>query len=67
VIDQKITANGVSWKTACTGAMPIEMTGEVIYSGDTYTGTVTTNMTMSGQTMSIKSNFTGKRLGDCVK
>lgn len=67
VTDQKITGNTVSWTSKCTGPTNLEMIGEVVYSGDTYTGTVTTNMNMGGQAMSMKSNFTGKRLGDCVK
>jgi hypothetical protein len=67
VTDQKVTGNTVSWTSKCTGAMSLEMIGEIVYSGDTYAGTVTTNMNMNGQAMSIKSNFTGKRLGDCVK
>ncbi len=67
VTDQKVTGNTVSWKSTCTGSMSLDMTGEIVYSGDTYTGTVTTNMNMGGQAMSMKSTFTGKRLGDCVK
>ena len=67
VTDQKIIGNTVSWTTKCTGTMSLDMIGEVVYSGDTYSGTVTTNMNMGGQAMSVKSTFTGKRLGDCVK
>jgi hypothetical protein len=37
-------------------------TGELLYSGDTYTGTM--KMTMQGQEMTMK--YSGKRLGDCT-
>jgi hypothetical protein len=67
VAEQKITGNTATWTTKCTGSVSLEMSGEVVYSGDTYTGTTTTTMNMNGQAMSVKSTFTGKRLGDCVK
>jgi hypothetical protein len=38
-------------------------TAEFIYSGDSYTGTMT--MISSGQTMTMK--YAAKRLGDCTK
>jgi len=39
-------------------------TGELVYSGDSYTGTMTMEMGGRG-TMTMK--YTGKRLGDCTK
>jgi hypothetical protein len=47
----------------CTGAEAVTGTGEIIYSGDTHTGT--TKVNRAGQVMTMK--YSGKRLGDCTK
>jgi hypothetical protein len=57
----------VNWTVKCAGFMPLEMIGEVIFAGETYTGTMQTNFSMGGQTMSTNSTFSGKRIGDCTK
>jgi hypothetical protein len=67
ITDQKITGDKVNWTVKCTGVTTLEMIGEVVYAGDTYTGTMTTSMNMGGQVMAINSKFDGKRLGDCLK
>jgi len=59
VNDHKTEGNKVSWTMACTD---MTGTGELLYSGDTYTGTM--KMTMQGQEMTMK--YSGKRLGDCT-
>jgi hypothetical protein len=53
----------ITWKMECTGGTPMSGAGELVYSGDTYAGTMT--MTRQGQTMTAKIN--GVRLGDCTR
>ena len=63
--DYKLQGNTASWKVACegqgTGA------GTVTYGGDTYSGNQTMNLSAGGQPMSMKMNFSGRRVGDCPK
>jgi hypothetical protein len=61
ISDYKVEGNKVSWSMKCEGPEAMTGTGEMIYSGDTYTGTVT--MDRGGQTVAMK--YSGKRLGDC--
>jgi hypothetical protein len=63
VSDYKTVGNMVSWKVACTGQEAMTGTGEMTFSGDTYTGVMKTMMSQGE--MSIKMN--GKRLGDCAQ
>jgi hypothetical protein len=63
VSDHKVTGNKVTWTMACTGADAMTGTGEFVYAGDTYTGTM--KMNRAGQVMTMK--YSGKRLGDCTK
>lgn len=62
VSDYKIDGNKVTWSMACEPP-PQAMTGsgEMTYSGDTYTGVV--NVNTGGRSMTMK--YSGKRLGDC--
>lgn len=61
--DYHSTGDTVRWKMECTGRTPMTGGGELVYSNDTYAGTMT--MAMQGQTMTAKIN--GVRLGDCTK
>ena len=63
VTDQKIEGNKVTWSMKCEGETPMTGTGEFLYAGDTYTGTV--KMATGRGDMTMK--YTAKRLGDCVK
>jgi hypothetical protein len=63
VSDYKVVGNKATWSMACTGAEAMTGTGEIIYSGDTYTGT--TKINRAGRVMTMK--YSGKRLGDCTK
>lgn len=63
VSDHKVVGNKVTWTMKCEGAQPMTGTGEFVYAGDSYTGTM--KMDSGGGTMAIK--YTGKRLGDCTK
>ena len=59
--DQRIDGNKVTWKMACTGAMPMTGDGEMVFSGDSYAGKM--NMTTAQGQMAMQ--LTGKRIGDC--
>jgi hypothetical protein len=63
VSDYKAEGNKVSWSMKCEGAQPMAGTGEFVYAGDTYDGTM--KMDMGGRSMEMK--YRGKRLGDCNK
>lgn len=64
--EQKFEGNKVTWKVTCTSSQGItEGSGEITYTGATYTGTFTMNMAMGGQTMRTVTKMQGKRLGDC--
>ena len=75
VSDHKVAGNKVTWNMACgvgglgdalPGAVTGEAmtgTGEFVYAGDTYTGTM--KMNRAGQVMTMK--YSAKRLGDCTK
>ena len=62
VSDYKADGNRVTWSMKCTGKSAMSATGEIIYDGDTYTGTM--KMTMQQGEMSVK--YSGKRLGECT-
>jgi hypothetical protein len=61
--DQKVEGNKVTWSMKCEGEMPMTGTGEFVYAGDTYTGTIKMDTGRGAMTM----KYSGKRLGDCVK
>ena len=63
VSDYKTTSNKVTWAVKCEGANPMTGSGEVVYTGDTFAGTM--KMDHGGQAMNMK--YSGKRLGDCTK
>lgn len=74
VSDYKTEGNKVSWKMTCTTPRPVTGTGEFVYEKDSYTGTMTMDMGAgagrsgaAGGAMTMKMNYTGKRLGDCTK
>jgi hypothetical protein len=60
VSDYKIEGSKVSWTMTCP---QMTGTGEFLYAGETYTGTM--KMSMQGQEMTMK--YSGKRLGDCTE
>ena len=62
VSDYKVTGNKVTWSMTCAKER-MTGTGEFVYAGDTYTGSMIMNT--QGQAMTIK--YSGKRLGDCTK
>ena len=63
VSDYKTEGNKVSWSMKCAGSRPMSGHGEIVYSADTYAGTMTIDT--PGQAMTMK--YAGKRVGDCTK
>ncbi len=61
VSDYKVDGHKVSWKMACP-SQQMTATGELTFSGDSYTGAMKASMPMGEMTMQM----TGKRLGDCA-
>jgi hypothetical protein len=60
VSDYKVEGNKVSWTMTCP---QVTGSGELLYAGETYTGTM--KMHTQGQEMTMK--YSGKRLGDCTE
>jgi hypothetical protein len=63
MVDYQTVGNKVTWKMECTGSQKMTGVGEMVYTDDTYAGSMT--MTTDGKTMMMKLN--GVRLGDCSK
>jgi hypothetical protein len=63
VSDYKIDGNTVSWSMKCEGKKPLTATGEIIFAGDSYTGSM--KMKDGDREMSMK--YSGKRTGECTK
>src|SRR4030095_8813698 len=63
VSDYKLEGNKATWSMKCEGEQPMTATGEVLYSADTYTGTIKMDTGRGAMTM----KYSGKRLGDGVK
>lgn len=62
MVSHKVTGQTVTFSMTCDGPAAVKTDGELVYKGDTYTGTITT--TSGGRTMVMK--MVGKRLGDCT-
>jgi hypothetical protein len=63
VSDYKTEGNKISWSMKCAGSRPMSGHGELVYTNDSYTGTMTIDT--AGQAMTMK--YAGKRAGDCTK
>ena len=62
--DYKVKGNAVNWKTKCDDGR--EGSGEMTYSGDSYSGTMKMETKdKKGNKSSIDYKIKGKRLGDC--
>jgi len=62
--DVKVDGDTVTWSLECTTqGGKIEGTGKMIYSGDSFKGTMV--MSMPQINMNITTNMSGKRIGDC--
>jgi hypothetical protein len=67
VSDYKVDGNKVSWAMKCAGQNAMTGTGEFVYAGETYTGTMKMNMERGGQPIAMTMKYNAKRLGDCTK
>jgi len=65
--DYKMQGNTASWKLACTGDGSGTGSGTVTFSGDSYSGSQTMYMKRGGQVMTMKMDYSGRRVGDCPK
>lgn len=66
MLDQKVEGNTVRYKMRCEGKPPTEVSGEVSYSGNTYVGKSTVDMSAGPQgAMKMAMEFSAKRIGDC--
>lgn len=61
--DYKVSGNTISWKMTCSAPQTMSGSGELLFAGDSYTGTVLMNMPQGEMAMKLA----GKRLGDCAK
>lgn len=62
MVDQKFTGDTATWRMECnTEQGKAEAVGEIVYSGDTFNGT----LEMSVQGMAMTQKLSGTRLGDC--
>ena len=64
-LDHKTSGATVSWKMRCTGEVPLEGTGQMTASPDSYSGKMDMTMKMQGQSMTMSQTMAGKRVGDC--
>jgi hypothetical protein len=62
VSDYKVTGTTVTWQLACTKPQAMTSTGEMIFDGDTYAGTMKMKTAQGDMSMTLA----GKRLGDCT-
>ena len=62
VSDQKVTGDTVTWKMECTSPQPMTGTGEMVFKGDSYAGSMKMNSAQGEMSMKVS----GKRLGDCA-
>jgi hypothetical protein len=68
-IEQKVSGNKATWMIRCTDKDGVtDGHGEVIYKGNSYTGTMQMKMTPKDrrdEPMNIKYKLTGRRIGGC--
>lgn len=66
IVDMKQTDNTITWKMECDQqAQKITSTGSMTYKGDSFEGTILTNMGPQAGNMTMTTIITGKRLSDC--
>jgi hypothetical protein len=68
--DVKVEGNKVTYKVVCHSHGGTQTgTGEIVYSGDAYTGTMTMEMAnpRGGGTMKMIQHTSAQRTGDCAK
>ncbi len=66
VDDFRQEGNTVRWKMSCKGDEgPMSGSGEITYSGQSYSGSVAMAGKAGGQSFNVTQKYSGKRLGDC--
>ncbi len=64
--DVKVEGNRVTWSVECHKRGAVKGTGTMVYSGDSYEGTITMHMEESQRgPMKITTHIKGRRIGDC--
>ena len=63
--DYKMQGNTASWRMECKGPNAMSGTGNITYSGASYTGTTKLAMKQGGQMINMTQVYSGKRVGDC--
>ena len=60
------SGNSATWQMACSAMGNMTGEGRIDYAGDRYTGESVMKMEiMPGQTMQMRSGYSGRRVGDC--
>lgn len=66
MIENRVVGDTVFWTMQCRSKEGMmETRGKITYKNNTYEGAFTTTVTEGGQKYNIKSNITGRRIGDC--
>ena len=64
IVEQSMTSSGVQWKMVCESEKnKMESVGKIEYKGDTAKG----DIMITTQDMAMKSDISGKRIGECSK
>jgi hypothetical protein len=62
--DTKTSGNTVSWTMSCDGEQKIEISGQMTFGKDSYTGSMNYSSSEPGMP-AMSSKISGKRIGDC--
>lgn len=66
IVDMNQTGNTITWKMECDQqGQKITSTGSITYKGDSFKGTILTNMGSQAGDMTMTTIITGKRISDC--
>lgn len=64
--DYKLSGNTATWNLACSGnGMTMTGKGSMTMKGDSYSGTNSMDMNMSGKAMKMSQAMSGKWVGEC--
>jgi hypothetical protein len=62
----RTSGNSATWQMACSGAASMTGDGRIDFAGDTYVGGSVMNVVVGpGQSMQMRMNYSGRRVGDC--
>jgi hypothetical protein len=66
IVDMNQAGNTITWKMKCDQqGQKITSTGQMTYKGDSFEGTILTNMGPQAGNMTMTTVITGKRISDC--